>query len=58
MLLEVTVIEEKDGCEVQVWNVEAQEREEDMERTFDHPAEANDYIESLVKDKRYVIQHK
>ena len=58
MLLEVSVIEEKDSCEVQVWNVENEEREEEMERTFDQPEEASDYIDSLVKDKRYVIHHK
>lgn len=58
MILEVSVIEEKDSFEVQVWNVESEEREEELERAFDHPEEASDYVEALVKDKRYVIQHK
>lgn len=58
MVLEVSVIEEKDSVEVQVWNVESEEREEEMERTFDHPTEASTYIDSLVQDKRYVVHHK
>lgn len=57
MILEVQILPEGDEYEVQVWNVEEQEREEDLERTFPTFEDASAYTDELARDKRYVVTH-
>jgi hypothetical protein len=57
MILEISLIKKDEEWEVQIWDVENQERVEDLERVFDDEKEASDYIDSLAKNKKYVIYH-
>lgn len=58
MLLDVTIIDETPDFDVQVVNTETDEREEELERSFDTQQAAYDYVQELAQDKRYVITHK
>lgn len=58
MLLEVTIIDETPDFDVQVVNTETDEREEELERSFDTKQQAYDYVQELAQDKRYVVTHK
>lgn len=58
MIIEVSIIDEETYFDVQVWNVEEQQHEEDLESTFDTFQEASEYVDSLTKDKNYVVYHK
>lgn len=57
MIIEVSILDEQTHFEVQVFNMEEEEREEDLERTFATVEEANGYIDTLVQDKRYIVHH-
>lgn len=59
MLLEVQIqySEYDQDWEVNVWNRESGEREEDLERVFPTEGEASEYVDSLVRDKRYDVFH-
>lgn len=57
MIIEVSILDEQTHFEVQVFNMEEEEREEHLEKTFDTPEEANGYVDTLVQDKRYIVHH-
>lgn len=57
MNIEVSILNEETHFEVQVWNTDEGERAEDLERSFDTQTEVDDYVDDLVQNKQYIVQH-
>lgn len=55
--VQVKYSELDEDWEVNVWDQEDDERVEDLERTFPTKDDANEYVDSLVKNKKYVVTH-
>lgn len=55
--VEIAYSAHDDDWEVNVHDTDADERAEDLEKTFPSEEEANAYVDTLVQNKKYNVTH-